>query len=156
MILKLFDATTGKFVDVPAIIGPAGPQGEQGPQGEKGEPGVAGRTPVKGEDYWTNSDKEEIANYVQTLVTVDDELSTTSQNPVQNKVITTKFNQAMSVLQNLTKAVTDVDLSSLESSGIIREKNSDGSTVTYTFEYDNNGNPVKITDSNGNVTTLSW
>ena len=62
--------------------GPAGPQGPEGPQGEKGEPGADGingqdgqpgkdgspgkdgadgKTPVKGEDYWTDADKQEFA-----------------------------------------------------------------------------------------------
>ena len=40
-------------------------QGEQGPQGEKGEQGPAGvdgKTPVKGVDYFTADDKEEMLN----------------------------------------------------------------------------------------------
>lgn len=59
--------------------GPAGPQGHagapgkdgaQGEKGEKGEkgdpgtPGAAGHTPVKGTDYWTAADKQEIVNNV--------------------------------------------------------------------------------------------
>ena len=36
--------------------GPQGPQGNQGPQGEQGEQGEAGYTPVRGVDYWTESD----------------------------------------------------------------------------------------------------
>lgn len=38
--------------------GPRGPQGEQGPQGVQG---VAGKTPVKGTDYFTPTDVDEIA-----------------------------------------------------------------------------------------------
>ena len=50
-------------------IGPAGPQGpagqdgapgQQGPQGAPGAPGQDGHTPVKGTDYWTETDKAEI------------------------------------------------------------------------------------------------
>lgn len=50
--------------------GPAGPQGEQGPQGPKGEdgtpgtPGTPGHSPIKGVDYWTADDKQEIINDV--------------------------------------------------------------------------------------------
>lgn len=43
--------------------GPAGPAGERGERGERGETGPAGadgKTPVKGVDYWTDSDKSEI------------------------------------------------------------------------------------------------
>ena len=37
-----------------------GPQGPQGPQGPKGDTGAAGYTPVRGVDYWTAADKQEI------------------------------------------------------------------------------------------------
>lgn len=39
---------------------PRGPQGIQGLRGETGRDGIDGYTPVKGEDYWTPADKEEI------------------------------------------------------------------------------------------------
>lgn len=39
-----------------------GPQGPQGPQGPKGDTGAAGYTPVRGVDYWTAADKQEIIN----------------------------------------------------------------------------------------------
>lgn len=45
------------------LIGPAGKDGapgQQGPQGEPGAPGQDGHTPVKGTDYWTETDKAEI------------------------------------------------------------------------------------------------
>ena len=53
----------------PGPAGPAGPAGkdgapgQQGPQGEPGAPGAPGQdghTPVKGTDYWTETDKAEI------------------------------------------------------------------------------------------------
>ena len=53
----------------PGPAGPAGPAGkdgapgQQGPQGEPGTPGTPGQdghTPVKGTDYWTETDKAEI------------------------------------------------------------------------------------------------
>ena len=56
--------------------GPAGPAGApgkdgangetwpQGPKGDPGTPGAAGHTPVKGTDYWTAADKQEIVNDV--------------------------------------------------------------------------------------------
>lgn len=40
--------------------GPAGPAGERGERGETGSAGADGKTPVKGVDYWTDSDKSEI------------------------------------------------------------------------------------------------
>ena len=49
--------------------GPTGPQGEKGPQGETGPQGPAGKTPVKGTDYFTEADKQEIAEQAAALVT---------------------------------------------------------------------------------------
>ena len=50
----------------PGPAGPAGPAGkdgapgQQGPQGVPGAPGQDGHTPVKGTDYWTETDKAEM------------------------------------------------------------------------------------------------
>lgn len=96
-ILKIKDAN-GNVIDIPAIRGPQGepgkdgaqgPQGEkgdkgeQGIQGEKGETGATGatgpkgedgKTPVKGIDYWTAADKQEIINELNTseVITIPD------------------------------------------------------------------------------------
>ena len=47
--------------------GAPGAQGEKGEKGEKGDPGAKGdpgKTPVRGTDYWTAADKQEIVNSV--------------------------------------------------------------------------------------------
>ena len=44
--------------------GPAGADGATGPQGPQGEQGPPGKTPVKGVDYWTEPDKQEIISDV--------------------------------------------------------------------------------------------
>lgn len=44
--------------------GPAGADGAVGPQGSQGEQGPPGKTPVKGVDYFTESDKQEIIEAV--------------------------------------------------------------------------------------------
>lgn len=49
------------------LVGPEGPAGPQGDQGPKGDPGY---TPVKGEDYFTESDKTEITEMAAELVEV--------------------------------------------------------------------------------------
>lgn len=41
-----------------------GATGATGPQGPKGETGTDGKTPVRGTDYWTAADKQEIVNSV--------------------------------------------------------------------------------------------
>ncbi len=50
---------------------PAGAKGEQGLQGIPGTPGVKGldgKTPVRGTDYWTDADKNEIKSYVNDAI----------------------------------------------------------------------------------------
>ena len=49
-----------------------------------------------------------------------------------------------------------IDLSSYESDGEIVETFPDGSVKTTVMEFNSDGKPTKITDSNGNVTTLTW
>ena len=44
------------------LQGEKGEKGDIGPQGPQGEPGADGKTPVKGTDYWTTEDKQEIKN----------------------------------------------------------------------------------------------
>lgn len=44
--------------------GEQGQQGIQGEKGDKGDTGLAGYTPVKGTDYWTDTDKTDMLNDV--------------------------------------------------------------------------------------------
>lgn len=53
------------------------------------------------------------------------------------------------------KTVTAVDLSGYES-GTITETFSDGTSLTYTLTFDEDGNITKIVDSDGNETVLTW
>ena len=49
-----------------------------------------------------------------------------------------------------------VDLSAYETQGLIVETYADGSEITYQMEFDSEGRPIKVTDSNGNETVLTW
>lgn len=54
-----------RFADMSAFVegflkSITGPQGPTGSQGDKGDKGDDGKTPVKGEDYWTEEDQTEI------------------------------------------------------------------------------------------------
>ena len=51
------------------IQGPQGEQGIQGIQGPQGETGQDGYTPIKGTDYWTETDINEIKSYCDSLIT---------------------------------------------------------------------------------------
>jgi lysophospholipase L1-like esterase len=46
-------------------VGPKGDKGDKGDTGATGTKGTDGKTPVKGTDYWTQQDKEEIKEYVK-------------------------------------------------------------------------------------------
>lgn len=48
--------------------GPAGPIGPQGNTGATGPAGANGKTPVRGVDYWTEADKQEIQSYIDSKV----------------------------------------------------------------------------------------
>lgn len=62
-------------------------------------------------------------------------------------------------ITNLAKAVavpTSIDLSAFETAGQIVESYADGTSKTTTLEFDELGNPIKITDGDGNVTEIVW
>lgn len=65
----ILDGATGPKGDTgeTGATGPQGPKGdtgETGPQGPSGAAGADGKTPVKGTDYWTEADKQEIVDEV--------------------------------------------------------------------------------------------
>ena len=53
-------------------------------------------------------------------------------------------------------AATAIDLSKLDTEGKITESYADGTSKTTTMEFDENGNPTKITDGDGHETVLTW
>lgn len=57
----IFTLENGNVIDIGRVMGPAGPIGEPGGKGDPGEPG---KTPVKGVDYFTATDKQEIVDAV--------------------------------------------------------------------------------------------
>ncbi len=64
--------------------------------------------------------------------------------------------QITKVLTKLPEEPTAYDLSAFDTDGTITETYADGTTKTTTMEFDADGNPVKITDGDGNVVTLTW
>lgn len=52
--------------------------------------------------------------------------------------------------------IVSIDLSNFDSNGQIVETYSSGATKTTTVEFDEDGNPTKITDDDGNEITLTW
>ena len=55
--------------------GPQGIQGIQGPKGDKGDTGADGHTPVKGVDYFTEADKQELVTAVIAALPSTEEVS---------------------------------------------------------------------------------
>ena len=68
-IIKIRDAN-GKVYEIMALRGEPGPQGPKGDKGSTGEPGAQGYSPIRGTDYWTEDDKNEIVNQVLSLLSV--------------------------------------------------------------------------------------
>lgn len=61
-------AAVAAYLEENPPVGQKGEQGDPGPQGEQGDPGADGYTPVRGTDYWTESDKAEIKAYVEEAI----------------------------------------------------------------------------------------
>jgi len=59
-------------------------------------------------------------------------------------------------LGGAAEVATSIDLSMLDSSGQIVETYADGRTKTTQLEFDENGNPIKMADGDGNVTEITW
>ena len=55
--------------------GPQGVQGIQGPKGDKGDNGADGHTPIKGTDYFTEADKQELVTAVIAALPSTEEVS---------------------------------------------------------------------------------
>lgn len=53
-IIDVFGDEVDAAVDTPLVV----------IKGSKGDPGAPGKTPVRGTDYWTAADKQEIVNSV--------------------------------------------------------------------------------------------
>lgn len=60
----VFTFTDGTSLTVDGVVGEKGEKGDKGDTGAAGPAGKDGKTPVKGTDYWTDSDKQEIVESV--------------------------------------------------------------------------------------------
>ena len=56
--------TDGNIQTVEILDGADGQPGADGQHGADGQPGADGYTPIRGTDYWTNADIEEIHAYI--------------------------------------------------------------------------------------------
>ena len=58
-----------------ALKGPKGEKGDPGIQGPQGEPGTNGTAPVKGVDYYTEADKQEMVQLVLAAIPSAEEVN---------------------------------------------------------------------------------
>lgn len=100
--------------------GPIGPKGEPGTQGPAGKDGVDGKTPVKGVDYFTEADIQEIANKVEPTVDLSNYYTKSQTDTIINNKISaipepdlSSYATKTYVTNEIAKAVSsgEVDLS---------------------------------------------
>lgn len=73
-----FKDSSGEWIEIVGIKGDKGEQGPAGPAGKDGAPGadgVDGYTPIKGIDYFTEAEKQEIVELVIASLANGDEVS---------------------------------------------------------------------------------
>ena len=101
-IIKIKDKTTGQFVEIPTLKGPKGDNGY---------------TPIKGTDYWTQADKEEIKQYVkEEIPTKTSELTNDSNfiTSIPSEYVTeTELNEAISNIGSGTGNVSSDTINSI-------------------------------------------
>lgn len=98
-------------------------------------------------------------NTVDTLALyTDDTMKTPAIMTIQEGTVIYPYdsNATNSVRKLINNEAVSVDLSAMDTTGEIIEVYADDTVKTTTMEFDENGNPTKITDSDGHVTTLTW
>ena len=126
--------------------GEQGIQGEPGEKGDKGDPGVAGYSPVRGVDYWTEEDKAYIISQVGGLPTQKKEVQIAAEKTVTGYSTAGGFpNLTFDMVHNGMPLVLYWDGVKYEAEVIVEEGSDDqayalfednnGETVTYMFIY---------------------
>lgn len=150
------------------------PKGIEGPKGDTGSKGNDGYTPIKGTDYWTTSDKQEIVNDVLNEIDIptstedltnDSGFITNTINDLVNyylKSETYSKNEVNTLISNINKVtISIVDaLPTTGESNVIYFVPKEGSTNDVYDEYVFiNANPEHIGSTNVDLTsyaTKSW
>lgn len=135
--IYIFDGITGEFINNGPLQGAQGPQGPKGdkgdtggtgPQGPKGDPGADGKTPVKGTDYFTPVDVEEIAQEAAGKVDVSAQIKAHNESTTAHPDIRAEIPTKTSQLTNDSGYLTQhQDISDK------LDKTGDGSNVTAAF-----------------------
>ena len=112
----------------PGADGAPGKDGDTGPQGPKGDPGADGKTPVKGTDYFTPADVEEIAQEAAGKVDVSAQIKAHNESTTAHPDIRAKIPTKTSQLTNDSGYLTQHQ----DISGKL-DKTGNGSNVTAAF-----------------------
>lgn len=118
-------------------------------------------------DDTTLDQLSEVVAYIKSNKTLIDAITTSkvSITDIVNNLQTNATNKPLSAamgaflageIEKLNAEPVAVDMSQFESDGKIIETYADGTSKTTTMEFDENGNPIKITDGDGNETVLTW
>lgn len=117
------DGTTSTFEVRNGSKGSQGEKGDTGAQGEKGDTGAAGYTPVRGTDYWTESDKQEIVE--ETAASITPASIGAAALDSNGKVAASQATSAYSYETVTSKTLTEAD-----NGKVIAISNSSAITVT--------------------------
>jgi hypothetical protein len=119
--------------------GPAGPAGAKGDRGEKGETGANGKTPVKGEDYFSEADIEELNNTPKERINFSNGLKLESRDDGVYLIYTVPISE--------TEEVTD-EVLLFDRGGAVRASESDYAATadfSYIAQCDLKGNQIDTT-----------
>jgi len=98
--------------------GPQGPAGSDGKDGADGKNGSDGYTPVRGTDYWTEADKQEIINEVSAVTGGGGSYTVTLSSSKWTKQSNGTYTQTATVsgVTASSKAIVDINMSAATTS----------------------------------------
>lgn len=136
---------------IPIIKGDIGPEGKQGKQGIPGIDGKDGQTPLRGIDYWTTEDKNEIINEIDNKVQNDlqeyyKKTETYNKEEIDNKISTIpKFD---------IKVVESLPTSNISETTVYLVKSGEESNNLYTEYIYADGKWEKLGEQEGDLSNF--
>ena len=118
--------------------GEQGQQGIQGDKGDKGDTGLAGYTPVKGTDYWTDTDKQEIVQQTKDAIDI----------PTIPEKVSAFTNDAGYATTNAPQDVNSTETTTA------KFKTSNGGAVIFGKEGTNSGTMIRLDQEDGTARLL--
>lgn len=134
--------------------GADGKDGKDGANGAPGKDGADGKTPIKGQDYFTEADKQEIIEEVLEQIpeggggngTVT---SVNGVHPDESGNVQIDVGVTVEEVLEAMPTVSAIDFSNFENGSFTETV--DGETITHDVTFDDSGRPVSIDD-----VTIGW